>query len=76
MKYFLIVLQIIPALIAVIKAIEEAIPGTGKGEQKLAAIRQIIESAYEEGNEVWPTLKKIIDVIVATFNSTGVFTKG
>lgn len=74
MKYFLLVLQIVPALIEMIKAIEAAIPGTGKGEQKLAAVREIIETAYEQSGEIWPVVQKVIGILVSLFNSTGAFT--
>jgi len=68
-----IVLSLIPALIQAIKAIEEAIPGEGKGEMKLAAIRQIIETVYGQAFTLWPTLKSVVDILVKTFNATGVF---
>lgn len=76
MKYFniiAIVLGLLPALITAIKAIEEAIPGTGKGEQKLAAIRRIIESVDESAKDLWPVLQKVIGVLVGTFNTVGIF---
>jgi hypothetical protein len=57
-----IILQLVPALIAAIKAIEEAIPGKGQGEQKLAAIRQIIEVASDSASEMWPMIEKTIGV--------------
>lgn len=68
-----IVLSLIPALITAIKAIEEAVPGQGQGELKLAAVRQIIEKVYGQAFDLWPTLKSVIDVLVATFNKAGVF---
>jgi len=76
MKVLLLVIQIIPALISVIKALEEALPKAGLGGEKLATIRQIIEATYEGASEIWPTLEKVIDAIVALFNKTGVFSTG
>jgi len=73
MKYFLVIMQIIPALINVIKAIEAAIPGTGKGEEKLAAVRQIIEVTYSEAAAVWPMIQGVIAVLVNLFNKTDAF---
>lgn len=67
--------KLIPALIELIKAIEEAIPGQGKGEQKLAAVRAIVEQTYEKGVDAWPSLEKVISVLVGLFNATGVFKK-
>jgi len=75
MKVFLMVMQIIPALIAAMRAIEEAIPGQGKGEEKLTAIREIVEVSHEEAGVIWPILEKVIARLVAVFNRTGVFGK-
>lgn len=72
------VLMLIPAIIAAIQALEEAIPGEGKGEQRLAAIREILQKIHAGANEtlvsfeeVWPALASTIGVLVATFNSVG-----
>ncbi len=70
-----IILNIVPALIGVIKAVEDAIPGDGKGEQKLSAVRQIMEVSYAQTATLWPTLQNVIGVLVATFNTVGVFRK-
>lgn len=70
-----IVLELIPALIAAIRAIEEAIPGQGQGEAKLAAIRQIIESGYSQAKDIWPLAEKAVAALVGLFNATGVFTR-
>lgn len=69
------VLSLIPALVDAIKAIEEAIPGQGKGEQKLAAIRQIIEATYDRATDLWPYVERTITTLVGLFNATGVFRK-
>ncbi len=70
-----IVLQLIPSLIQAVKAIEEAIPGQGQGEAKLAAIRGIMESIHEQASFVWPALEKAVGSLVKLFNATGVFRK-
>ena len=69
------VLQIIPALIAAVKAIEEAIPGQGKGEAKVAAVREIVTVVNAEAVTLWPILEKVVGILVTTFNKTGVFVK-
>jgi hypothetical protein len=69
------VLQLLPAIITAIKAIEEAIPGQGQGEMKLAAIREILEAASSQAATLWPTLEKAIGVLVGLFNKTGTFAK-
>ena len=68
-------LQLLPAIITAIKAIEEAIPGKGQGEAKLAAIREILESVSGQVLTLWPFIEKAIGVLVALFNKTGVFSK-
>ena len=68
-------LQLLPAIIAAIKAIEEAIPGQGQVEAKLAAIREILESVSGQATTLWPFIEKAICILVALFNRTGVFAK-
>ena len=70
-----IILNLIPALITAMKAIEEVIPGQGKGEDKLAAIRAILEATNAQIGALWPTVQTVIGILVALFNKTGVFTK-
>jgi len=48
MNYIILIktiLSLMPLIIEVIKVVEEAIPGSGKGEAKLAMVRGIIEGA-------------------------------
>lgn len=70
------VLQLLPSIITAIRAIEEAIPGNGQGEAKLAAIREILESVSGQVSSLWPFIEKAISVLVGLFNKTGTFTKG
>ena len=67
------VLKLLPAIIVAIKAIEEAIPGNGQGEQKLAAIRAIMEATNAQIGALWPTIQTVIGVLVTLFNKTGTF---
>lgn len=75
MNNILIIMQLVPALIAALKAIEEAIPGQGQGEQKLAAVRQMLELADSSAKALWPQISGIIGVLVNLFNSTGAWKK-
>jgi hypothetical protein len=75
MQTVLLILQLVPAVIKVIQAIEEALPQAGIGAEKLAAIRQMLEVAYTGVKEVWPILEKVIAILVELFNKTGVFVK-
>lgn len=75
MSNIVIVLQLIPALIAAIKAIEDAIPGSGMGEQKLAAVRAMLEVIDGSISKLWPQISGVIGVLVGLFNAVGVFKK-
>ena len=70
-----IILNLLPALITAMKAIEEAIPGQGKGEDKLAAIRAILEATNAQIGALWPTIQTVIGILVSLFNKTGTFVK-
>lgn len=75
MQTVLTILQLIPSIIKVIQAIEEALPQAGIGAEKLAAIRQMLEVMYEGITDLWPTIEKIIAILVTLFNKTGAFEK-
>jgi prophage DNA circulation protein len=75
MQNIVIILQLIPALITALKAIEEAIPGSGQGEQKLAAVRGMLEVIDGSISNLWPQISGVIGVMVNLFNATGVFKK-
>ena len=76
MNTVVMIFQLIPALIQAMRAIEDAIPGSGQGEQKLAAIRQILEAVDAGVAKFWPQIQTTIGVLVGLFNSTGAFRKG
>jgi hypothetical protein len=65
------ILQLIPAIVVVMKAVEEAIPGTGKSEAKLAAARELLESVDDRVRDAWPKIEKLIAILVALFNREG-----
>ncbi len=73
MQTLILIAQLLPALIAAIKAIEEAIPGAGQGEAKLAAVRGIIEAVDAGYKGLWPQIQPVIGVLVGLFNKTGAF---
>jgi hypothetical protein len=68
-----IVLSLLPAIIEAIKAIEAALPESGKGSEKLALIRNVVESISTEAVDAWPYIEKAVGAIVSFFNATGVF---
>lgn len=75
MQNIVIILQLIPAIITALKAIEDAIPGSGMGEQKLAAVRAMLEVIDGSVSKLWPQISGVIGVLVSLFNATGVFKK-
>jgi hypothetical protein len=75
MGNIVIILQLIPALITALKAIEDAIPGAGQGEQKLDAVRGILEAVDAGIGKLWPQISGVIGVLVTLFNNTGLFKK-
>jgi len=75
MQVFLTIVKLIPALIALVKEIEEAIPEPGQGAEKLSAFRKIFEAAYSGFEEIWPVIERVVSVLVELFNSTGMFKK-
>ena len=75
MDKILEVFKLIPVIIELIKAIEQAIPGESKGEAKLVAVREILEIMDVGTKNLWPQISLIISALVKTFNTTGVFSK-
>jgi hypothetical protein len=71
MEKLLLIVKLIPALIELIKAIEQAIPGQGKGEQKLQAVREILEVTDKGISALWPTVASVIAIMVQAMNNTG-----
>jgi len=80
LNIFMLIVRGLPALIEAIKTLEGLIPGQGKGEQKLAMLRSLLESAHEVAEDteepfaaVWPSWERLIARLVALFNKTGEF---
>lgn len=74
------VLALLPVIIEAVKAIEAAFPMGGAGQQKLAAVRALVESSYGAASNatiafeaLWPTVSATIGAVVTLANSTGVF---
>lgn len=77
-----LLISMLPLVIDAMRAIEDAIPGQGQGEQKLAALRAMIESTYSAANDIgvtfgdiWPVLEKTVGTLVGAFNQSGAFKK-
>jgi hypothetical protein len=73
---FLLILQIVPLLIEIIKAVESLIPKPGEGLSKWEAVKAILQEAVPKIEPVLPQIEKIVSIIVGIANKTGVFQKG
>jgi hypothetical protein len=73
MDRLLTIMRLLPAIIAAVRAIEEAIPQAGKGAEKLQAVREIMEAVDDSARSLWPHVAAAIAVLVGLFNKTGVF---
>lgn len=73
MKTILWLAQYLSTLIQILKAVEAAIPESGNGKAKLAMVREMLEMLDDGTHELWPSIEKVIAVIVKTFNQLGVF---
>lgn len=85
MGRFLMILQMIPAIIGIVKQVEAAIPGVGQGPTKLnlvlntvnAAAQAIpeVKAAFNPNDDLNGTVTSIANAAVSTLNAAGVFQK-
>jgi len=71
MNTVIMILNLIPAIIKAILAIEAAVPVGGKGAEKLEAIRETLEIADSNVAVLWPKIQSVVGVFVKLFNKTG-----
>jgi hypothetical protein len=81
-ELFKLLAALLPTIMACVRAVEEALPDSGKGAEKLRAIRELIEAAWNSVQaasipfaEAWPLIEKAVAAVVGLFNRTGVFAK-
>lgn len=75
MKNVLMILQLVPVLIEIIRTVESLFPQSGAGKEKLVLVREILTTAHEGITELWPSIEIIIEKVVAFANRIGAFTK-
>jgi hypothetical protein len=75
MEKLITLMKLLPAIIAAVKAIEDAFPQGTKGAEKLEAVRQILQTLDDSTVSLWPQIAATIAVLVTQFNVMGVFTK-
>ena len=73
------IVKLIPVVIAAVKSIEELIPVSGAGKQKLDLVMTTVQDAFNGVTTAWPTiqpiLEKLISGIVTLANEFGIFKK-
>lgn len=68
------IITLIPYVIEAIKAAEVLFTdSTGKGPEKLEFVKTLLQVVYEQIDQIWNPMQKIIATIVAIYNKTGVF---
>lgn len=75
MKVALLILQMIPSIIDIIRKVEELYPESGAGKDKLALVKSMLQSAYDGVSDAWPQIEKVIAVVVDFANRFGIFKK-
>ncbi len=84
MKTLLAALKLLPLVLSVVKAVEEAIPLPGQGQKKLDLVLAVIKSAYDASTDLAKEFSfeklvalvvPMINQIVALNNALGLFQK-
>jgi hypothetical protein len=75
MKYALFIIQLIPEIIKIVRAVEEVMPEAGKGKEKLEFVREMLTKAYDGVTEAWPNIESVVGVVVKYLNQWGIFKK-
>lgn len=70
-----IIMQLIPLILQIVKAVESQIPEGGKGKDKLTFVRNVLTDAYPQIVDMWSIVEKIIAATVTLYNTTGIFKK-
>ena len=68
-------LQIVLAIIEIVKVVEKLIPESGQGASKLTLVRQLAEQAIGDVGNMWPQLEALIASFVKLSNIAGSFKK-
>lgn len=71
MDKIIFIFKLLPAIIQAVKALEDAMPETGKGQEKLQAVREMLEQIDSSVATMWPQVQGVITVLVKLFNKNG-----
>ena len=84
MGTLIMILRLLPTIIGAVKALEEAIPISGAGKEKLDVITGVAEVVYGETTELQKDMPKdklisilikVVSMVVGMFNAMGWGTK-
>jgi hypothetical protein len=80
LKILQLIVTLLPTLAAAVEAVEKILPASDQGTQKLAMVRDILESTYKAAgdvsiafDQVWPAISGTVDALVFAFNKSGIF---
>jgi len=73
MNKVLQILALLPGLVACIKAVEEMLPISGAGKEKMEIVKSLLTAVYEATSELWPVLEKLVPIFVSAANRMGIF---
>jgi hypothetical protein len=62
------ILRLLPAIVSAVKALEEALPASGAGKDKLAALREIMVSVDAGITAIWPAIETAVAAVVKLMN--------
>jgi hypothetical protein len=70
MKTLLAALKLLPLVLSVVKAVEEAIPLPGQGQKKLDLVLAVIKSAYDASTDLVKefSFEKLVSLVVPMIN--------
>lgn len=71
MDKVIFIFKLLPAIIQAVKALEDALPESGKGQEKLQAVREMLEQIDGGVAAIWPQVSGVITVLVKLFNKNG-----
>lgn len=64
----MMILRLLPAIVAAVKALEDALPTSGAGKDKLAALREIMVATDAGITAIWPAVETAVAAVVRLMN--------
>lgn len=75
MKTFLLIIELLPAIVEAVKEAEKLVPLPGAGKAKLDFVLGLITDTVGDVSDAIGPISKVISRIVGLANATGVFGK-